>query len=62
LGEDVAGEVIEVGSSVKRFRVGDWVVSHACLFFAVEAFNPLYYPASSSPMVAQPTREPSNDK
>lgn len=29
LGEDVAGEVVDVGSAVTRFRVGDRVVGHA---------------------------------
>ena len=29
LGSDVAGEVVEVGSSVSRFRVGDRVLGHA---------------------------------
>ncbi|CAM6103544.1 unnamed protein product [Calypogeia fissa] len=29
LGQDVAGEVVEVGSSVTRFRVGDRVLGHA---------------------------------
>jgi NADPH:quinone reductase-like Zn-dependent oxidoreductase len=30
LGEDVAGEVVEVGSAVTRFEVGERVVGHAC--------------------------------
>ncbi len=29
LGEDVAGEVVEIGSAVTRFRLGDRVVGHA---------------------------------
>lgn len=29
LGEDVAGEVVEIGSGVERFRVGDRVLGHA---------------------------------
>ncbi|KAE9371256.1 putative alcohol dehydrogenase [Stipitochalara longipes BDJ] len=37
LGTDVAGEVVEVGSAVKRFKVGDRVVSQAC--GVDEAFN-----------------------
>jgi NADPH:quinone reductase-like Zn-dependent oxidoreductase len=29
LGSDVAGEVVEVGSAVTRFRTGDRVLGHA---------------------------------
>lgn len=32
LGQDVAGEVVEVGDEVTRFRVGDRVLGHAAIF------------------------------
>jgi NADPH:quinone reductase-like Zn-dependent oxidoreductase len=33
LGEDIAGEVVEVGSKVTRFKVGDRVIAHAVGFY-----------------------------
>ncbi len=36
LGEDVAGEVVEVGSAVSRFKIGDRVVGHAVGFVSNE--------------------------
>lgn len=33
LGEDVAGEVVEVGTEVTRFRVGDRILAHAVGFY-----------------------------
>lgn len=43
LGEDVAGEVVEVGSAVTRFRAGDRVVAHAV--GAEEKYNTSAYSA-----------------
>ena len=34
LGEDIAGEVVEVGSEVTRFKVGDRIIAHAVGFYA----------------------------
>lgn len=34
LGEDIAGEVVEIGSEVTRFKVGDRVIAHAVGFYA----------------------------
>jgi NADPH:quinone reductase-like Zn-dependent oxidoreductase len=33
LGHDLAGEVVEVGTAVTRFSVGDRVLGHACSSF-----------------------------
>ncbi|CAG8255573.1 unnamed protein product [Penicillium olsonii] len=33
LGEDVAGEVVEIGEGITRFKVGDRVISHAVGFY-----------------------------
>lgn len=34
LGQDIAGEVVEIGSEVSRFQVGDRIIAHAVGFYA----------------------------
>lgn len=43
-GTDVAGEIVEVGQGVKKFKAGDKVVAFLSNRVSVESFNFCYFP------------------